>query len=333
VQSDRSSNGNVSTDCFRLLRMLADARVHSGEKLAAGLGCSRASVSRRMREIERLGFQVATLRGRGYRLDGPLDLLDRDALGSLLARLPCRFRAEVLDQCASTNSLMLVRSLNGASHASVLACEHQTAGRGRRGAQWVSTIGGSLVFSLLWRFRQGVGELSGLSLAVAVAVARALESQGAAGVGVKWPNDILLGGHKLGGILIEMTGDHLGPSAAVIGIGLNVRLPQAARRRIDARVSDLADARLAPSRTVLLAKLLEELAATLERFQRDGFAPFRKAWLARHAWQGRRVALTVSERRVAQGEAVGVAEDGALLLRSSRGVERFLAGELSLRRA
>jgi BirA family biotin operon repressor/biotin-[acetyl-CoA-carboxylase] ligase len=326
---------DLSPGCIPLLRLLSDAKFHSGEQLAAALGCSRGSVWNRVREVERLGLGVRSVRGHGYCLGEPLDLIDRGALDALLAaERPVKFRVDVLDQCASTNSQLLERAMNGASHASVIACEHQSGGRGRRGAQWVSAVGGSLAFSLLWRFQQGAGGLSGLSLAVAVAVARALESLGAGPVGVKWPNDILLGERKLGGILIEMSGDYLGPSAAVIGVGLNVRLPEAALRSIKtlrgAPAADLSSMGLAPSRTVLLARLLGSMAGVLRAFEKEGFAPLRKEWLAHHAWQGRKVALKVADRSIAQGEAVGVGDDGALLLRSGRGVERFHAGELSL---
>jgi BirA family biotin operon repressor/biotin-[acetyl-CoA-carboxylase] ligase len=318
-------------DCFRLLRLLADARIHSGEALARSLGVTRGSIHNRIKEVEGLGVPLTRARGHGYGLAAPLDLIDREALAALLASAPVAFHLDVLDTCASTNSLLLERAAQGAAHASVIACEHQSAGRGRRGASWVSAIGGSLAFSLLWRFPQGAAGLSGLSLAVAVAVARALESIGAAPVGVKWPNDILLDGRKLGGILIEMSGDYLGPSAVVIGVGINVRLPDGLKGEIGIPSADLASVGEPPSRSVLLARLLLSMAGVLEAFGTNGFAPLRGEWLAHHAWQGRRVALKVSDKRVAEGEAVGVAEDGALLLRSDRGVERFHAGELSLR--
>jgi BirA family biotin operon repressor/biotin-[acetyl-CoA-carboxylase] ligase len=112
-----------------------------------------------------------------------------------------------------------------------------------------------------------------------------------------------------------------------------VRLSERARRRIAAPVAELARDGFAPSRTVLLARLLQELAVVLEQFQCGGFAPLREEWVARHAWQGRRVALKIADRCVAEGRAVGVAEDGALLLLSRTGLQSFHAGELSLRQA
>jgi BirA family transcriptional regulator, biotin operon repressor / biotin---[acetyl-CoA-carboxylase] ligase len=316
---------------FALLRLLARGEACSGEELALALGCSQASVCGALRDLEALGLEVIRVRGGGYRLAEVLDLIDRGELASRLSHLP--FSIEVLDQCASTNTLLTGRAKAGAEHMSVLACEHQSEGRGRRGNGWISAPGASLAFSLLWRFSNSVDALSGLSLAVGVGVARSLESLGFRPVGLKWPNDLLFTGRKLGGILIEVDGVPLGPSAAVIGIGLNIKLPASVRERIDIPVADLAEIGPLASRTVLLASLLEGMAAVLERVSQAGFAPFRKEWLARHSWQGKRVTIDVAGRPVAEGEATDVGEDGALVLRTANGVERFYAGELSLRRA
>ena len=317
---------------FSLLRILADGRFHAGERLGLELGISPARVLDFMQRIEELGLGVSRVRGRGYRLIERIDLLDRGELSARLAGSVPEIRLEVLDECPSTNTMLMGRAAVGASHGSVLACEHQSEGRGRRRNRWVSAPGASVAFSILWRFSGGGGALAGLSLAVGVSVVRALEQLGARGIGVKWPNDIYWCEKKLGGILVEVAGDIRGPSAAVIGIGVNVRLHEAMHSRIGLPAADLALCMdVPPSRTVLLASLLESLATVLARFSREGFAPFREEWLQRHAWQGRRVALSLGERRVAEGEIVGIAEDGALILDSPRGAERFHAGELSLR--
>jgi BirA family biotin operon repressor/biotin-[acetyl-CoA-carboxylase] ligase len=321
-------------DCFRLLRYLADARIHSGQMLAQALGCSRRMVAERLRDVQALGVPLQVVRGRGYRLEEPCDLIHREELQGLLAAAPWPFRVELFDECGSTNALLAERASNGAPHASVVVCERQTAGRGRRGAEWVSALGGSLAFSLLWRFRQGLGELSaGLSLAVAVGVARGLESVGAGAMRLKWPNDLLFEDRKLGGILVEMSGGATGPCSAIIGVGLNVRLPEEARRRIAVPVADLAASCSPPSRTILLARLLRHTGDVLNEFERHGFAALRQEWVARHAWQGRRVVLKVAERHIAEGLAEGIDDDGALLLRAGDELKRFHAGELSLRQA
>lgn len=326
----------MEANSFPLLRLLADGEWHSAQDLERSLGIPSASVAKHIRALGDLGVAAVEAPGKGYRLAQPVDLLDRDTLAALLGDRAPRIPVEIVDECASTNAVLLERARrepDAAGSLRVLVCERQTAGRGRRGAQWLSGIGTSLTLSLQATFPRAAA-LSGLSLAVAVAVARALDACGVSGVQVKWPNDLLLSGAKLGGILVELTGGGQGPGTAVIGIGLNVSLPPGLRERLPNPAADLASAWEKPvSRTALLAEILIKMDDARAEFSRSGFAGFRDEWLRRHAYQGRRVALRVSERAVAEGEAVGIAEDGALLLRSARGVERFHSGEVSLRPA
>src|SRR6266481_2650722 len=222
----------MGTAPFSLLRMLADGRFHSGEQLGLALGLSRAGVWNLIRRIEALGLRVFKVRGRGYRLAEALDLFELDGLAASLKKVSPELCVEVLDECPSTNTVLAQRAASGAPHGTVLVCEHQSAGRGRRGNSWVSVVGGSLAFSILWRFPRGAGALGGLSLAVAVGAAKALERLGTQGVEVKWPNDLCCAGRKLGGILIESSGDILGPSAVIVGVGINVRLGTQTLERI-----------------------------------------------------------------------------------------------------
>jgi BirA family biotin operon repressor/biotin-[acetyl-CoA-carboxylase] ligase len=318
---------------FPLLRLMADGSFHSGEQMGAALGLTRAAVWHAVHALETQGLALHKLRGRGYRLAAPPDLLvGRDVLQAAGQSAP-RLHLEILDSCASTNTLLMERARAGAQHASVVACELQLAGRGRLGRSWRSGLAGSLTFSLLWRFEGGAAGLAGLSLAVGVAVARALERAGVAGVQLKWPNDILHGDKKLAGILIETSGEANGPGAAVIGIGVNTRLDDATRDAIDQPATDIASlAEPVPARSVLLGLLLGELVTMLEAFSRDGFAPLRDEWQRRNVHQNQRVSLRIGGRPGAQGEVMGVADDGALLLRSARGLERIVSGDISLRR-
>ncbi len=319
-------------ETFNLLRLLADASFHSGAALARELGVSPAAVRMALRELEDLGLKLVRMRGRGYRLAEPYDCLDAAAVGAQLGAPARHFRLELLDACASTNTLLLERARAGARAGHVIACELQSAGRGRRGNSWQSGLGGSLTFSLLWRFAQGATGLSGLSLAAGVAVARALAAVGVAEVRLKWPNDLLHAGRKLGGILIELHDDGPDSTAAVIGIGLNVRLRTSLRDTIAQAVTDVASiSGQVPQRNRLLAATLIELAQVLEQFAGHGFAPLRQEWIARHAHQGKPITLTSADGNTVAGRAAGVAEDGALLVETTRGVERFVSGELSLR--
>jgi BirA family biotin operon repressor/biotin-[acetyl-CoA-carboxylase] ligase len=237
----------------------------------------------------------------------------------------------VIDECASTSGLVADRAAAGAPSGTVLICELQRAGRGRRGASWYSGLGTSLTLSVLWRFAGAAAGLSGLSLAVGVACARALDALGANGVGLKWPNDIVRGDGKLGGILVEVQGDASGGAAVVIGVGINVRLPGAAWRAIDRPVADLAD--LVVSRNALATRVLAEIAGAATAFERAGFAAFRDEWLRRHAWQGRQVRVFAPRERTVDGVAAGVADDGALIVDTPLGRERFHAAEVSLKLA
>ena len=315
-----------------VLRQLADGEFHSGAALARTLEVSRASVWNAVRALEASGLAVYKVHGRGYRLPAPLTLLDRSLVERALGAAASRFALEVVEVASSTNALLLERVAAGAPSGSVIAAEWQSAGRGRRGRAWHTGIGGALAFSLLWRYAQGASALSGLSLAAGVALARALNTIAGLHVGLKWPNDIVAEGKKLGGILIELSGDMLGPSAAVIGIGLNIRLSRSVRLAIDQPATDiesLTEQRV--DRNALLAALLVELDRALSVFAADGFAPFRAEWERYHAHQGAIVTLLLPDGRSERGQVRGVAEDGALVLDTRGGRKVFRSGEVSLR--
>lgn len=315
-----------------VLARLADGDFHSGEALARSLEVSRASVWNAVRDLEATGIEVYKVHGRGYRLPYPVSLLDRAAVERHLGAQAGRFALDIRDTVDSTNTALIERAAQGVPGGTVLAAEWQAAGRGRLGRAWHAGVGEALTFSLLWRSARGAGALSGLTLAVGVALARALQSAGAGGVALKWPNDILWRGGKLAGVLTELQGDALGPTAVVIGIGINVRLSEATRARIGQATADLETAcEAAPDRNRLLAGVLIELDGMLGAFDRDGFAPLREEWLQRHAQQGRRVTLTLPDGARRSGHARGVAEDGAFLLETRAGIQRFHSGEISLR--
>jgi len=317
---------------FQALRLLADGEFRSGQDMARVLGVTRASVWNAVRVLEGGGIELFKVRGRGYRLAEPLSLLDHAEVVRYLGARAAHFSLEVLDSAGSTNELLVQGAAKGAASGAVIAAEWQTHGRGRRGRPWHSMPGAALTFSLLWRFQQGAGFLAGLSLAVGVAVVRALAGLGVSDAGLKWPNDVLWRNRKLAGILIEMQGDMLGPSAAVIGIGLNCRLPASLRDRIDQPVADLAMASAQmPDRNRALAAVLLELERVLVQFARDGFAALRDEWHERHVLQGRHVRLALPDGSAVDGTAQGVAEDGSLLLATKDGVRRVHSGEVSLR--
>ncbi len=357
---------------FSLLRQLSDGAFHSGEDLAAKVGLTRARVSQVLKQAETAGLALERIRGRGYRLVAAPDFLDANAVRGALVEFgakvakpgvitpkpqpsldddlglngndkqgidytPPALQVELVDQLDSTSTELLRRSQRRDIHGALLAAEWQTAGRGRRGRTWTAVAGGSLTFSLGWRFEQGAGFLAGLSLAVGVAVARALEKEGYDGVELKWPNDLIYRHHKLGGILVELNGDALGPSTVVVGVGLNVRLPRELKKDITQAVTDLGAVagRGAPpvDRNRLLARVAYEVAQTLERYAQGGFAAFAPEWQQRHAYQGKPVKLILPDGAAVKGTVAGVDASGALVLADGPRRSRFLSGEISLRRA
>jgi BirA family biotin operon repressor/biotin-[acetyl-CoA-carboxylase] ligase len=220
----------------------------------------------------------------------------------------------------------------GEAHATCIAANLQSKGRGRRGRQWQAGLGASLAFSLLWRFQCGASALSGLSLAVGVALIRTLHGFGITQAQLKWPNDVLINGEKLAGILIELQGDMEGPSAAVIGIGINLNLPTKLKQQIDQPVTDLTglvNQNIDPN--VLLGGLLKHLAQVLSDFERAGFAQVRDEWLQHHAYHQKPVKMLHPDGRETLGTAIDVAEDGILLVKTALGEQRFSSGEISLR--
>ncbi|MCB5188168.1 biotin--[acetyl-CoA-carboxylase] ligase [Methylobacillus caricis] len=317
---------------FPILRLLADGRFHSGEDLARQFSVTRASVWNAMQAAEALGVEVFSVRGRGYRLPEPVQLLDYEPVLAALGERRKQFRLELHDEIDSTNTYLMQQAANGAPHATCVAALLQTKGRGRRGRSWQAALGASLTFSVLWRFQAGAAALSGLSLVVGIALVRTLHALGIDSVQLKWPNDILVGPSKLAGILIELQGDMDGPSAAVIGIGLNLKLPAAMQSQIDQPVTDLSSlSRQNSNPNELLGALLNQLGCVLDQFESEGFESLRAEWELHHAYHHRAVRLLFPDGRELNGTVNGVAQDGVLLVDTDRGVQRFSSGEISLR--
>lgn len=379
----------------RLLCVLADGETRSGDAIAAALGVNRTAVWKLVQQLrEQFDLEIEAVRGRGYRLVEPLELLDPALLHAELGpatvrRLGC---LEVFDTLGSTNSHLMDRARTEQSDArkqrgqvakvggpedafghsagtadderrfdtgEVCLAERQTVGRGRLGRTWVSPYGRNLYLSVRWRYLAGPAELGGLSLACGVAVAKTLRALGAEGVGLKWPNDLHWRGRKLAGLLVEVAGEAQGPSDAVVGVGLNLRVTRAQAAQIDQPWTDLArvfhaewsqgaDAGLGPeadakadscvgrpaqmpSRHRIAAALIDALLLTLDRYRHDGLAPLLLDWPSLDLYRGEQVVLIAGNRRVT-GTYMGIDSRGALLLALPDGRQQaFAAGEVSLR--
>jgi BirA family biotin operon repressor/biotin-[acetyl-CoA-carboxylase] ligase len=318
-----------------LLMLLADGRLRSGEWLAKELGVSRAAVWKGIQRLRARGLQVQAQPRRGYCISPAVELLDARRIEAELdsERRPQLRNFELLFEVDSTNTRLLAAVPPPPGVADAVLTELQHAGRGRRGRHWIAPFGAGITLSMAWTSGEGAA-LSALSLVVGVAVSRALSRAGAAGIMLKWPNDIWFRDRKIGGVLIEIKAEAGGPAHVVIGVGINVLLTSAARREIEAggaRVAAVADACAAtPSRNLLAGAILDELLSMLGRFEREGFAAFREAWTALDALSGRAVRVLLGES-VITGTARGVDSDGALLLETPDGMRRFVSGEASLR--
>jgi BirA family biotin operon repressor/biotin-[acetyl-CoA-carboxylase] ligase len=235
---------------------------------------------------------------------------------------------EVVAETGSTNADLLNRActLQGPL---LLVAEHQTAGRGRAGRSWLSAPGHSLTFSLAWKFEGGVQKLTGLPLAVGTALAETLGRLGQP-VQLKWPNDVLKDGDKLAGILVETASADSGGVWAVIGIGLNLAMPDELEQQIGRSVAAVPWlARM--ERDTLLAAILDGLAEALRSFEKSGFAAFSARWNLLHGWQGQLVTILDRGEVLHEGLAAGVDDAGRLLLDTESGRMTIVAGDVSLR--
>ena len=321
-----------------LVAVLADGTLHSGADLAKRLACSRTAVWKHLNELKSVGLQIHAQRGAGYRLSRPLELLDAEAIraglddraGESIGRL------EVHEIIESTSERLRILPPPAAGRFDAVLAEYQTGGRGRRGRQWLSPFGAGLCLSVNHWFERVPATLSALSLAIGVGVCRALHDEAGDVAGLKWPNDIVAGGRKLGGLLVDVQGEADGPISVVIGLGLNF----AAADGIDDEVQrtgglppvgllELAGERR-PSRNGLAARLINEFHSVATEFERNGFAAFADEWRRHDVLVDRPVTARIGRRTVA-GTARGIADDGALLIDRDGKLQRIVSGEVSLR--
>lgn len=315
-----------------ILELLADGEYHSGKDLGELLGVSRTAVWKHLQKLEAYGVPLESVKGKGYRLPGGLELLDGARIQAALSPLARSFLREldVRQSVDSTNVQAMARASAGGAHGYVCLAEHQTAGRGRRGRNWVSPFGQSLYCSVVVEFDGGAAALEGLSLAVGVALVRAVRQLGAAEVGLKWPNDVLAQGRKLAGILLEMTGDPAGACEVVVGVGLNVRMAESSAASIDQPWTDMNQLLPGISRNELAVAMLNELLPVLAHYHLEGFAGYRAEWEGAHVYTGQEVRLLTASEEL-HGVALGVTGSGALRLQIGDTVAEFNGGEVSLR--
>ena len=321
---------------YRLLDLIADGNFHSGEELGKTLGITRSAIWKIVKQLIARGLDIYCVRGRGYRLSDPVELLDQEKILSVLdegtrAKLN---KLEVLTEVKSTNQYLMERVSKGLASGTACLAEHQTASYGRRGRTWLSSVGHNVYLSMSWHFSTGAAGLSGLSLAVGIAVARVLKLSGLPDVAVKWPNDLLCQDKKIAGILLEVVGDAAGPCDVVIGVGLNVMNPRDERfAQIDQPWTDMAGVlgSKRPSRNRLAAAMMAELINVLGDFEQNGLENLMSEWQQVDALRGSDVQINVGNEQI-EGIVKGIDEQGSLLVEQDGQVKAFRGGEVSVKR-
>lgn len=312
-----------------LLKLLSDGAVHSGESLAETLGVSRTAIWKQVRKLLDKGVQVETIRGRGYQLAAPMDLVTAEGIElGLRSAIREQMTLKVYDQIDSTNADITRRWQAGERGLLVSISDSQLQGRGRRGRVWQSPPGQNLYMSLGLSLNRGFTQLDGLSLVAGLALLEALEDQGLVGGALKWPNDVLVEGKKLAGILIELQGELEGTVRVIVGIGVNVHMKEADSVDQPWTSLDLSGRHVEWKRDELAAGVLNRLVDHVPAFEAAGFGPFMEVWNRYDAFRDRRLTAISGEL---SGVGQGVDVNGNYLIDTGEAVERVYAGEISLR--
>lgn len=318
-----------------LIQQLSDGAYHSGEELGNQLGLTRAAIWKLIKSLDDWGIDIESSTKKGYRIAEGLELLDKR---KLLKYLEPNSRAilqklDIFDCLSSTNDYVLQTLKEKQTETYACFAERQTAGKGRRGRLWHSPFGTNIYLSLLWQFNKDMSQLAGLSLVIAIAVINALQQYGIKeGLGLKWPNDILWQHKKLCGILIETRGEVSEGLNTVIGVGVNVRMPNSIKDQIDQPWADIRQIMSGEiKRNQLAGLILNNLLLVIAQFEQKGFAPFIQQWQQFDLTQGKKVSLhTVTEQFT--GISRGINQTGCILLEDASGkIQNFSIGEVSLR--
>lgn len=320
---------------MQLLRLLSDGQFHSGEELGAKLGISRTAVWKQIEALRKRGLVLDVQPGKGYRLGTPLEWWSKSEILAAMSPVTRKLLHELLieEKVGSTNDVVLGHMRKQPRSGTVCLAEEQSSGRGRRGRDWLSPLCGNFYGSIGWTFAGGIAAVEGLSLAVGVAVIRALRRYGMSSAQLKWPNDIVVGSAKLGGVLIELQAEAEGPCHVVIGLGLNLSLPQAASQMLGRPVTDVAsEVKAAVRRNELGGLLLDELFLLLGEYPQKGFSAVCEEWMSYDALRDADVDVSGLDRELS-GIARGVDQHGSLRVQTAQGEVLLHGGEVSLRKA
>jgi BirA family biotin operon repressor/biotin-[acetyl-CoA-carboxylase] ligase len=302
----------------------------SGEAMSGKLGLSRAAVWKHVNALRGQGYRIEAVPARGYRLTAIPDRLGALEIGPLLNTQDLGQTLHCSDELPSTNDRARELADAGASHGEVVVAESQSAGRGRRGRNWASPPGRNLYLSVILRPNLPPQRAPEITLVASVAACDACRKAGVE-VGIKWPNDLLVGGRKVAGILTELSAEPDLVHWVVLGIGVNLNSgPGDFPAELRGQATSLSIERGQPvPRALFAAALLSELEQWLDRHAAEGFGPIREAWRERSVTLGREVRVDAEG-----GEISGVAEDidasGALLVRGKSGLARVVSGDVRM---
>jgi len=316
----------------KLLKLLADGKFHSGQSIAEELEVSRTAIWKLVKKIQDWQITVYSVRGRGYQIPGGLDLLKSDAIESHISSSNKLFRKVILlSSIDSTSNYLSQNWKESPGEGRVCIAEHQTAGRGRKGRQWISPFGANFYFSIGLELPLGLSALGGVSLLVGMSLCQTLNRYTSGKVRIKWPNDLLIGGKKLAGILVEASGETNDLSFLNIGVGVNWSMLEQQGEAIDQPWTNLKKHLTKEvDRTQILSECLKELDAALVTFLDDGFRPLVSAWSEVSAFYKKDVTIHLPNKKI-HGQEVGIEQNGALRVATSEGTQVFHSGEVSLR--
>ncbi len=318
-------------------KILSALRAHpdgvSGAQLAGQLDISRAAIWARMEELRKVGYDIEASPHFGYKLVDSPDALHADDLLARLGKTRVVGRdIQVFEQTTSTNDVIEKLARDGVKEGAVVFAESQTRGRGRLGRKWISPTRKGLWFSVLLRPSVNPQETTQLTVASATALRRAIKTVTGLSAEIKWPNDLLLGGKKVEGILTEMSAEVDRVRHIILGIGVDVNQDA---NEFPAELRGIAtslkiEAGEAISRAGLATEMLRELDADYTRIGAGKFPQLADEWEAGCATIGKNVSVQMGARLI-RGRAEALDDDGALLVRTEHGhLERVIGGDVTL---
>ena len=316
-----------------IIESLADGQFVSGQELANDLSISRAAISNHIAALIDMGLDIYKVRGKGYKLAHPIQLLDKELINKLLIEEGNQSTVETHRIIDSTNSYLLRKLPNQLTDGSVCLAEYQHSGRGRRGRQWHSPFGSHLYLSMYKKLPQGMSQAMGLSLVIGLAIKDCLSQLYQLDVQLKWPNDVYINHEKIAGILIELEGQPTSECHCIIGVGLNINMPQSHQSKIDQPWTDITKHWQQPvNRNELAVSIISKMSKRIDEFLNVGFGCMQKEWCEYDVYYNQPISILTGQNTIL-GTGKGVNEQGALLLESEGKVKAIYGGEVSVRAA